>query len=197
MSLNIPEGYGLAAWVFTSTSGTQPFVTTCGVSLNAFEEDYVAAANHCFNAYKDSLLAITDNDLTLSHVTLSVGADGPSGSVDSDVAPAPGGSSGTFAPVAMAPVIRKVTNTLGRSGRGRMFIPGVIQEAGADTDGRLTTLFRTQLQTAVSNLYLELDDSSAGAQPYLLHSDGITMPPSFINSFLVTSQVGWIRGRIR
>lgn len=197
MSLAIPPGYGLAALNFSSSTGTQPFVTTIGVGLANWGGDFVDAANAVFAAYATTMMGATDNDLTLSSVTLSVGQDGPGGSVDSDATPVPGTSTGTFAPVAMAPVVRKTTNVLGRRGRGRMFIPGVIQESGVEPDGRLTTTFRNQLQGLCDNFFAELTTNDPSLAPYLLHSEGLATEPTLITSLTVTPVVGWIRGRIR
>lgn len=200
MSLVIPPGYGLAAYEFTSATGTAPFVTTIGVDLSDAGGDFVAAANAAFSAYAGQIMPITDNDLTLSRVVLSIGQDGPGGSVDSTRTPVQGGSTGTFAPVAMAPVVRKVTAQIGRSGRGRMFLPGLIQEAGVDPTGGLTNTFRNQLQGKVDD-FLEvlqvpgIDEPSL--PPVLLHSAGLDIAPTPIQSLLVTPLVGWIRGRIR
>ena len=64
-----------------------------------------------------ALAAVTDNDLTLEKVTLAIGQDGPGGSVDSNSAPVQMSSSGTFGPVAVGVLARKVTNEIGRRGR--------------------------------------------------------------------------------
>lgn len=199
MSLVIPPGYGNAAFVFTSASGTPPFVTTLGVDISAFSGDFVDAANTAFTYWTNNMPALIDNDLTLEKVTLSIGQDGPGGSVDSDLPPFAMTNSGTFGPVAVAVLARKVTNEIGRRGRGRMFLPGTNLESGTEVDGSLTTGYRSTVQTALNNLY---DDFQNGAAPLLplppvlLHSSAPT-DPTPITGFTVADLVGVIRGRIR
>lgn len=200
MSLVIPPGFASAAWVFTGPVGTQPFVTTCGVDISAFGGDFAAAADACMKAYKGALLVITSNQLYLDHVTLSVGSDGPGGSVDSTEAGANGTVSATPGPIAMAAIGRKVTNVLGRRGRGRMFLPGSCTEAGVDPDGSLTTAHRNSINTALAGFQTALETGLAGTTPVfppvLLHSAGGPAPTP-VTGFACSDLVGWIRGRIR
>lgn len=199
MSLVIPPGFGNAAFVFTSASGTAPFVTTLGIDLSAAGGDFVEAANTVMTYYAQNMASVTDNDLTLDHVTLAVGSDGPGGSVDSDLAPIPMTSSGTFGPVAVGVLARKVTNELGRRGRGRMFLPGTNLESGTEVDGTLTSGYRTSMQTALDDFYDDLANGSSpllAYPPVLLHSAAPT-DPSPITGLAVADLVGIIRGRIR
>lgn len=203
MSLVIPPSFGLAAFVMTGPQGTQPYVTTCGVSLLAAEGDFVAAANSAFIAYSNAFRSDMTNQLTLDHVTLSVGQDGPGGSVDSTLAPVTGTVNTTFPPTALSAIIRKSTNNLGRSGRGRMFVPGILTEADVDQDGSLTTAARQETAVLANKFFTNLaqgvtaDPLSFPLPPFLLHSEGVGIPPSPITGMVPSDLVGWIRGRIR
>lgn len=199
MTLIIPPGFGSASFVFTSATGTSPFVTTIGVDLGNAGGDFVEAANTLMTYYMQALGSITDNDLALERVTLAVGQDGPGGSVDSDLPPIQATSSGTFGPVAVGVLIRKVTNELGRRGRGRMFLPGTNLESGTETDGTLTSAYRTSVTSAVNSFFSLLSNGSSpllAYPPVLLHS---TPPadPTDITGLVVADLVGVIRGRIR
>lgn len=199
MSLVIPPGYGNAAFIFTSSTGTAPFVTTLGVDLSAAGGDFVGAANTLMTYYAQNLGAITDNDLTLERVSLSVGQDGPGGSVDSDLPPIAMTNNGTFGPVAIGVLIRKVTNVLGRRGRGRMFLPGTNLESGTEVDGTLTSAYRSTITSAINNFFEELSEGSdplLAYPPVLLHSAAPTDPDP-ITGLVVADLVGVIRGRIR
>lgn len=198
MSIIIPPGYGQAALVFTSSTGTPPFVTTIGIDMQNYTDDYVGAANHVMQSYADAFKSVTDNDLTLDRCVLSVGQDGPGGSVDSDLAPIPMTSTATFGAVCIAVMLRKTTARLGRAGRGRMFLPGTHNENGVETDGTLTSAYRTTMSSAVSQFTAYLLGGvppAAGAQPVLLHSTPNMAPDSLTLS--VADMVGVIRGRIR
>lgn len=202
MSLVIPPGFGSAAFVLTGAPGTQPYVTTIGVDLSAAGGDWTLAADSAFNAYDFAFKSQMSSALTLDHVTLSVGSDGPGGSVDSTWAPSSGTRTGNFPPTAMSAICRKSTNVLGRRGRGRMFVPGIISENEVDEDGTIVTARRAAINTALGDFFTALtegaDISAIPLPPVLLHGPGAgALPPTPITGLTVSDTVGWIRGRIR
>lgn len=202
MALAIPTGFGSAALVFTGAAGTQPYVTTIGVDLSAAGGNFVAAANKVMVNYGTAFANQWSAALTLDHVTLSVGQDGPGGSVDSDAQPIGSSRTGAFPPTALACIARKITNELGRRGRGRMFLPGILSENEVDEDGSVTPARRTAVNTLLTNFVAQLNDDLEGfaLPPVLLHSAppvGPVEAPSPITRMTVSDTVGWIRGRIR
>lgn len=196
MTLIIPPGFGNAAMVFTSASGTPPFVTTIGVDLSEYAGDFAAAANRVMTAYGTAFAAVTDNDLVLDHVTLTVGSDGPGGSVDSNIAPIAMTSSSVFGPHANAVLLRKVTNELGRRGRGRMFLPGTASENIVETDGSLTSAGRASFVSAANAFIDALEGGPLALPPYLFHS-AAPADPTPIVGLVPTDLIGIVRGRIR
>nr|CRY97244.1 hypothetical protein [uncultured prokaryote] len=200
MALVIPPGFGNAALVFTGANGTQPYVTTIGVDLTAAGGDFVGAANQVFNAWSLSMSDETANSFVLDRVTLAVGSDGPGGSVDSDLAPEAQSRSGTYGPTAISAIARKVTNELGRSGRGRMFLVGAASEADVGADGAILSARRTALQVAMEDFRQQLITGTGGVAPelppVLLHGPGGSAP-SPITGFAISTIVGLVRGRIR
>jgi hypothetical protein len=200
MSLTIPPGYGLAAFVFTSSEGTEPFVTTLGVGMSEWGGDYVSCANFLFDAWATTILDQQDSDMTLSKVQLTIGSDGPTGSVDSTNAAEPGTRSVEGAPWAMSIIARKNTSTVGRAYRGRMFIPGALASGDTAQGGAVSSTRVTAVQTALTAFRLELNDPTIVGglvtPPVLLHSAG-EIAPSPIVGFTVSPLVGWIRKRIR
>lgn len=201
MPLIIPPGYGSAAFVLTAAQGTSPFVTTIGVDLSGAGGDFVQAANELWSAYYESFAAVTWNGLTLDHVTLSVGSDGPGGSVDSTTAPlAMSRTLSNPAPVAMAPIMRKTTNELGRRGRGRMFLPGAVSEPDVDPDGSVIQSWRNTLAAAGTDFVDLLTNGgvlvTTPMPPVLLHSAPPGLPTPIVG-LTPSDIVGWVRGRIR
>lgn len=200
MTLVIPEGFASAAWVFTTTKGTGPFVTTLGVDIRNYEGQLGAAASVLFAAYRDNLLPKSSSDLTLDRVTLSTTIDGVGGSVDSSDSPAQGAVTNSgFGPLSMALIARKVTEQLGRPGRGRMFLPGSARETYVDPDGSVTATERESWDMGLAGLMADLTtDIGAGFEmpPVILHSNP-AVPPTPITGFVISDLVGWVRGRIR
>ena len=198
MSLVIPPGYGNAAFIFTGSVGTQPYITTLGVDISDYGGDHVAAANTLKLSFATAFATEMSSALTLDRVTLSVGQDGPGGSVDSDTAPDTFSRSGSFPPTAMSCIVRKVTNELGRRGRGRMFIPGIVSENEVDEDGSIVPARAFAIDTVLQGWYNELTTPLGGIvlQPVLFHASAPTIPTP-ITAFGVSPLVGWVRGRIR
>ena len=197
MTLIVPPGFGLAAFTFTGAVGTQPYVTTMGVTLDQGQATAETAANGCFEAYRLNLLPETSSLLTLDRVQLYVGDDGPSGSVDSSLAPAPGTRGGTYPPTAQSAIARKVTGLLGRRGRGRMFLPGVLSESEVDQDGTVIVARRTSLNTALAAFLVDLADPVLGLGGAVLLHSSAPADPNPLTGLVTSDLVGWIRGRIR
>lgn len=199
MSLVIPPGFGLAAFHFSTALGTGPFVTTLGVDLANVGGDFVEAADQLMDDYAAAFSGITSNALDLELVQLTIGQDGPGGSVDSQRSPIPMTASGTINALAMSVIARKTTNRLGRAGRGRMFLPGVCAASGINGDGSLTTGYRSSVNGALDTFYDRLTNPVGDIPvrlPYLLHSEGLGIAPTRIEGFVTAPLVGWIRGRI-
>lgn len=200
MSLVVPPGFGLASIILSGNVGTSPYATTIGVGITDYEGDYVGAANHVMAAYASVWAPFTNDDLTIDRVTLFVGADGPSGSVDSNLTPVPGTRSVPITPTACSLILRKQTTDLGRAGRGRMFIPGVLADGDVDEAGRIESASVSLFNAAADDFYLALNDitDTPATLPYLLHAERPgTPPPTIIQGFGVAPICGWIRKRIR
>ena len=199
MSLIVPPGFGIAAWTLSGQPGTEPYVTTCGVDLSGWGGDFVAAANRAQVCYQQTILTQTSNNLALDRVDLYVGADGSSGSVSSTGASVSGGDSGQHPPTAVSVLARKVTNDIGRRGRGRMFLPGVGSESDIDQDGSLVPGAQAALQPELDEFF-DLLDGDGGAttplSPVLLHATAPADPTPIV-AFTLAPLVGIQRGRIR
>lgn len=202
MSLVIPPGFGLASIVLNGVDGTQPYVTTIGVGTTDAGGNYVGVANKVFNAYVTAFQSLTNNELVISKVTLLVGSDGGNGSVDSDVPAQQGLRSVEMAPTAMSLIARKQTASLGRTGRGRMFIPGVLADGDVTASGAIeedsAPIFAEACEDFRNFLATLPGDTNPAAPAYLLHNEGSpTTSPSAITALRPAPLVGWIRGRIR
>nr|CRY96671.1 hypothetical protein [uncultured prokaryote] len=199
MSLVIPPGFGSAALIFSGAVGTAPYVTTIGVDLSNYGGDFVLAANQVKAVYATTIGAETSENLSLDRVTLAIGADGPGGSVDSDTVPDEFTRSGAFPPTAMSAIARKVTNELGRRGRGRMFLPGVVSEGEVDQDGTIQSARITALTQVVQDFVVTLGvgDMVGPAMPTVLLHSSAPLDPTPLTNVTISSKVGWIRGRIR
>ena len=204
MALSIPPGFGSAALVFSGAVGTAPYITTIGVDLSAAGGDFVAAANSVKSAFSQAFLPHLSNALSLDKCVLAVGQDGPGGSIDSDTSPYVGERNAAFPPTAMSTIGRKITNEIGRSGRGRMFIPGITAEVDVGQDGAISSEAREFVSSLMADFIDNLENPVAGSigqvsvPPVLLHAKKLNaLPPTPIVGMTCAPLVGWVRGRIR
>ena len=200
MSLFIPAGFGSCAWEITSADGTSPFITTLGVEVDPVE-DPADVANKLFDAYATTLLAQTGNTFSLDRVILTIPVgDGTVGTVESNLVPDAGSLSGERCSLSMAMLVNKRTSGIGRTSRGRMFLPGIIPQGAVDSSGLMLTATVTAYQIVVDN-FLDALNGTGGAfpiatPPVLLHSDEVRAPTP-INALTVSQKVGSLRRRIR
>src|SRR5688572_29979480 len=157
MGVSIPVGYGLAAVEITGTKGTSPFVTTIGVDLGSSGGDYVEAANIVQSEFVTAFVGLMDEELTIQRTVLQVGQDGESASVVSTLSPADGNVSTASEAIAMAPCIYKLTNTLGRKGRGKSMIPGILRETNVGSQGTIDSSPKAAILAAYEGFLDELE----------------------------------------
>lgn len=200
MTTVIPDGFGLAAIELLSADGTQPFICTLGVALDSDEGSLTDQANLIFTGYASTWLPLTYEQLVLNRVTITVPAPGGGyGSVESDVPSIAGDQGGDGAALALAVIVNKRTSVLGRRGRGRMFIPGVLGNSDVDLSGNYSEAAQAIYQGAADDFDAFLKggpDPALNTNPYLLHSDA-SLAPSQITSWVVGRKVGILRKRIR
>lgn len=194
----IPVGFGEASIVLTSAQGTDPFITTVGLSLVGVDPDqFVDVADYIKSAYADTIMPFTTDALSLDRVEIAVGlAGGTSGSVQSTGSAVAGSVGSQMAPIGMAVVARKVTADLGRRGRGRSFLPGTIKSDDVSLGGSLEPAFVTAIAASWDEFIVALATGPVGfaTAPVLLHADGSTPTP--ITGTSISNLVGWVRKRV-
>nr|CRY97707.1 hypothetical protein [uncultured prokaryote] len=202
MPLNIPTGFASASIHTTGSVGTPNFITTIGVTMSDAFTDLVDLANYVFDSYTSEFDDITSNIFTVTGVSLFTTSAGGNGSIDSTSLPNPGAGTGGTAMIGMAPIMQKKTAQIGRAGRGRMFLPGVLKEADVDESGRISTAKQEQLLERGTDFLANLRGEGAAsvydkdAGPVLLHSSA-SMAPTPITGISVAPIVGIQRSRIR
>lgn len=201
MAQFIGPGTGSAAIVLTGGVGTQPFITTIGVDLTLVGGNYIGAANTVFAAYQQTFLESTSNELTLERVILSVGQDnGDAPTVESTLEPVAGDASGDFLPLSCALLLNKRTQRLGREGRGRMFIPGVLKDNMVDISGTVGETTREAFNQVAEDflglLNLGIPTVATSVPPILLHSDPATQVDAIL-TLIVGPICGTMARRIK
>lgn len=200
MTVNIPVGYGEASIIHSGANGTQPFVVTIGLDLELYPDNYVLAANDVMASYLANFRNVLHNSMAVERVLLAIGqADHTSPTVSSDLPSVHGLRDSSNVPINCAVILNKSTPTLGRKGRGRMFLPGMLTEGDVGLSGGLDNPTIADFNDRASDWLTALqegDETYPALPPVLLHSDPAD-DPSVITSLLCAPIVGTLRKRIR
>lgn len=203
MPLVIPPGYLHAVYVFDLTGDNEAMVTTCGHEIDSSSGASGAdSADDLFNSFGANILPGLTDQLYLDHVTTYVGQDGaPPLIYESSQARVQGGATSVGLPQNNAYLVRKRTDLSGRRGRGRFYVPGVV-EGGVDHLGNLSGPLQTDRQTEWTAWYDDLTALVAGRlyPPVVLHrSEGIGEEPlpTPITQFIVDGRIATQRRRLR
>lgn len=203
MTLLIPPGYLHAVYEFSFTGDAEPMVTTCGHEIDtASGASGDLAPNDLFNLYANNLLTGQAADVTLVGVTVYVGQDGGLPLVFTSDEPAVAGSGGADSlPPNSAVLVRKRTDSAGRRGRGRMYLPGVPRGQVFDT-GLLNTTYVSNLQLEATAFHEALTALPGGRlyPPVVLHRSegaGVEPAPTPITHFIVEDRIATQRRRLR
>lgn len=190
----IPADYGQANLLFTGAAlplgaeVTFGFLNRLDKTADAIAADIVADFGPVVSG------TVISSGVQFSGVRVKLGpADiGPTAEVSASVN---GGGAATTTSPNVSFLVHKQGNFGGRAGRGRMYLPGVV-EGSVDPNGELTSGAITGLQTLVSAFLAALE--SDDIPMYLLH--GATSPldgPTDVTSLAVDSRVATQRRRLR
>lgn len=204
MALLIPVGFAHAVYEFRLTDDPEPIVTTMGHDLTGVSGgDYTEVANRLFNAFFDSFETTINNAYALTGVSLYVGQDGgPPAVFESTEAEAPFTLTGNALPQNCAVLMRKRTSLAGRRGRGRCYIPGIL-EASVDSKGLIAPASVDAWQASADQWMDWLDGTEPGSvayPPVVLHrSEGIgeEPPPTPVLLFQIDEILATQRQRLR
>lgn len=192
----IPVDYAQANLRFRGQGLPTGAEVTIGLDMNAFTgSGPEAAASAVFDAWITAGMGdFYTTSIEVYEVLVKYGpnATGPSG-VDSGAAP--GTASGDSDSPNTATLVRKQTGAGGRTGRGRMYIPGTPGSA-VDVDGIIDPLYMADLQTAANNFLTEL--ATRNMVGVLLHAPGSPISaPLPLTGLVVDSRVATQRRRLR
>lgn len=198
MALVIPENFMQVAINYDYGGGNKYAVTTFGV--NDFEgalsptETLDAASGAFFASFGDLTDAGVAFPPAIGTVTIPGGTLGTIVGGITSIGMAAGDDR---TPPAVAAVMRKGTARAGRAGRGRMFLPWILDEDNVGEDGSITSGQQTTLNDAADEFRGNL--AAAGLALVLLHNEGASggTEPTLVTSLICETQVGTQRRRQR
>ena len=193
MGVIIPAGFAQASFGGRIAFDDEEAFWTMGFSVDG---GFTAGiAEDLYNAWLTEMDGVSSTDFTFTSCRVKYGP-GDSGPVDEFTT---GSTTGlvteTTIPINTAMLVRKITGTGGRKGRGRAYMVGclyngILGGAGLIDPGDLATR-----QTAVDALHGSLEDVTGVSQLVLLHSSSDI--PSTITALSVQQKVATQRRRLR
>lgn len=193
--MNIPNDFAQVNLIFAGDGCPLGAECTFGVSVASFGGGPTEAANEVIAQVDgNNLMDNLSDDIRLDRVLVKFGPNetGPSDEVSAGLG---GGVSGECSAPNTTFLIRKITASGGRAGRGRMFLPGVAESA-VTLGGNVVSPFASD-NTSAWNAF-RIDMNLADLPIVLLHGDGSPIStPTEVTSFLCDSKVATQRRRLR
>lgn len=194
MTIFIPAGAVSVAMRVRPLVGNLYGYITCGFR-GGQEDDPETVAAYAATAMLDELGPLLCHDCEMGEyvATVQVGDSNPTfvgGTM------ATGGGNFESVPPSSSVLVRKVTNTYGRQGRGRMFLPWFADETNVGESGDISGTTTNAISLAFQDIIQELDGD--GITPVVFHQVGAEVEePSYISSFQVESTLATQRRRQR
>jgi hypothetical protein len=194
MGIQIPDGYGQAKIIFSLVGDVEEMVTTFGF-LNDVN---LSATTNAGNIRAEWMANFMSGDLSNQYsvlgceVTQKVGGVLHTGESRVTVV---GGQAAACPTQNCAVLVKKVTSTGGREGRGRCYLPaGYLAETDVTAAGIVTASVVAALQAKATQF---LDDLETALLPMvLLHSNPLNNPDRVTN-FTVDNLIATQRNRLR
>jgi hypothetical protein len=170
-------GYADCSIELTLTGLARPAFITFGVDPTATDPSVIASSISTAWTGASSLQGITDSQVTLTGVLVSLGTDGTEDIPYRGTFAIGGSMSATEClPPNCAALITKFTSRGGRRGKGRMYLPWALGETQVDERGALLSARVTQITNACTTF---LNNLSTNSVPMvLLHGPGKSVPGS-------------------
>jgi len=190
----IPNGFGQINWLFQGTAYPNGAQVTLGYDVPSGGGGPDEEAEFFYTVWRDNILPLQTVDLALVGCLVKHGPNstGPTGLyVDND----PGDGSNAACAPNLALLVHKRTAAGGRTGRGRMFVPG-LAEIEVDPGGVVSSGIVSAYQTAFDALQADME--AVFAFPSLLHDeDSPLTTPTQITAFAVQGLAATQRKRLR
>jgi hypothetical protein len=192
MALIIPVGFAQVILPMKHSALARTAVITYGIDVTDAAGDFAVAADDQVLKFDNAWTSELDSNVTVGPATLRVGQDGGDPLAVEGSVTAAGDESAAMLPPNCNLLVKKSTSLGGRRGRGRCFIPWVVQDAACDEVGNidgtslgvriadaetwLANLAGVAPGTYESPMYLLHDSRGAGTEPAPTLVTGVTCP---------------------
>lgn len=175
MATIIPPGFAQVLHPLQLSGASRSMLVTYGISVE--DAPTVVTVNAIHNAFEGEWDDFMSSAVSFLPTIVRVGQDGGDPvTITSTVAVSQGASGSTYFPPNTAMLIKKQTAAGGRRNRGRMFMPFVVPESGADNSGQIDPAFLSGRQAAATAWLGSLTTITNVGNMVILHSEGPSTP---------------------
>jgi len=202
MALIIPVNYAHVLLPFKHADLGRSAAITYGINTFDTGGDYLQAANDQIVAFSNAWESELDSEVTIGPAILRVGQDGGDPLTVEGSITSVGAETGAMNPPNLSCLVKKQTALGGRRGRGRVFVPWVLQDASVDDVGQIESGSLAVRQADAITWLENLTDTGVVTNEtpmYLLHDSrgsGTEPGPSLVTALVVPSLVGVQNRRI-
>lgn len=186
----IPIGYAQVTHHFSGPTLPHGAVTTYGIQLLG-SVGIVDRAIAVYNAFQGTLMQVLADDVIHEAVTVKYGPNNV-GPMYEQGGSGTGGATGDVSPPQVTYLIQKKGSLGGRSNRGRMYLPGVVDTA-VEADGAISSTYMTALTTEADAFLADL--ITAECPMYILHN--ASSDPTEVQSLSASTRAATQRRRLR
>lgn len=191
-----PYGYADISVELRLEFMARPAFITFGVDCSGIVNTPVAQLVSDAITEPDSLIAVIDTQVKVATVTARVGTQAGEPYIEVVNTNESGKSANKTLPANNAVLVHKQTTRGGRRGRGRLFIPWVVDGTSTSESGTISDYARNAIQDNIDRWYDYLVD--ADVPMVVLHSPGRTAPglPDRVTGLAVSNLVATQRRRL-
>lgn len=192
--MNIPPGFAQANLLFEGIAAPRGAQLAIGVQLEAGTTNPVLVGRDVYDAFQGTMLLELDNDLTMTGCKVKIGPNdlGPDGTYfETNV----GGVNSLAVSPQVALLVKKVTALGGRANKGRMFIPGIV-ENWTDGAGVVSPATQASADTALAAFLAAIALSETMTGMVILHN-AIELTPTPVTQLKTDGRVATQRRRLR
>jgi hypothetical protein len=192
--MNIPPGFAQANLLFTGVAAPRGAQIALGVALEGGASNPVAVGQDVYNAFQGTVLPELDNDLILSGCKVKIGpnTNGPDGTyLETSI----GGVNSFSVTPQVALLITKITALGGRTNKGRMFVPGIV-ENWADGAGVVSPSTQATMDAALLVFLADIAGSNTLTGLVILHN-AVELAPTPVTALKTMGLVATQRRRLR
>lgn len=191
----IPTGFGMAIASWQQAGDTAPFHVTWGFTDDNATAPNTIAANMATRMLVPSAAGNMAVGTTFTGVVVYINrggtilrGDGPASTAGTNAVTPPAS--------AIALIVKKRTNTIGKRYRGRFYFPaGFLNRLDVDANGVILAATITTLQTRF-NAWLAAEIATV-FDPVLIHPAALATAPTLITTLVVSNIAGIQRTRMR